>query len=223
MAATLQDIQSYIRYWNDFRSHPLDMITLISRGHYFHITREMYDAWKGKEPEYIHAYLAAIPEWDLSFYLIDSVSDKEAPTNIDNIYAAPYLYSFEELQTIPSFSNAPGENVDVLSGLERSFRWNLNRATWIENKIAEGAGSDSGIFQVIHIPWSDVHFIFHETSAEKAVVVFGLREDNSVELLVWSEDFQINEALADVAYPIPPFTSNNPSSDYQLLDSALSS
>jgi len=223
MEHTLDAYKFSINYWNQCRISADTVTALIADGHYFHITRDMYDFWININPEYIHAYVGvdAVPYSKIGFILIDSTNDSNPDTvTIENIFYAPYRYGFDSMQTIPTFAanGVPNMNVGILAGLERSFRWNLNRKNWIETKIAEGASETSGIFQAIHIPMSDLNSIFGEGDAQTAVVVFGLKEDNTVELLVWSEDFNVQEDVEDVARPIPPFGNID---NYNLLKIAL--
>jgi hypothetical protein len=222
---TLNQIETSILQWNDSRSSSETLIELLSKGHYFHITKVMHDFWldkyPGGTPDYIHAYLGVNPDSEMEFFLIDSISDADPEAIIpSNIIQVPYRYGFDEIQIIPPFSanGVPNMNVGILAGLERSFRWNLNRKNWIEDTIAGGTSETSGIFQAIHIPFSDLTSIFTEGDAEKAVVVFGLDTENKVELLSWSEDFSIREDAEDVAHPIPPLKNVD---NYNLLKVAL--
>jgi len=220
---TLEEYFESIVAWNVRRSSTEDITALIADGHFFQITREMYDFWVNINPEYIHAYIGVetVPNPKAAFLLIDSTSDSNPDSvTVDTIKYAPYRYGFDEMQTIPNFSgdNYPNMNVSILSGLERSFRWILNRKMWIENKVAEGASETAGIFQAIHIPFSDLQSIFAEADVQTAVAVFGLMEDNKVELLVWSDDFSQHEDVEDVSLPIPPFKNL---ANYNLLRMAL--
>ena len=225
MEHTLDAYKFSINYWNQCRSQSETVTALLAEGHYFHITRDMYNFWNTVSPipEYIHAYISidAVPFPKIGFLLIDSTNDSNPDTvTVKNIFYAPYRYGFDTLQTIPTFAanGVPNMNVGILAGLERSFRWILNRKNWIEATIADGTSETSGIFQAIHIPFSDLDSIFGEGNAQTAVVVFGLKEDNTVELLVWSEDFNVQEDVEDVARPIPPFGNMD---NYNLLKIAL--
>jgi hypothetical protein len=222
---TLNQIETSIQQWNIARSSTETLIELLSKGHYFHITKAMFENWEDKHSienqMYIHAYLGINSDSEIEFFLIDSICDANPDSIIPaNISLVPYRYGFDEIQTIPHFSEEGYEpmNVSILSGLERTFRWNLNRKNWIENKVAEGASETAGIFQAIHIPFTDLISIFNKAGAENAVVVFGLDADNKVELLSWSEDFSIREDAEDIARPIPPLGNVD---NYNLLKFAL--
>jgi hypothetical protein len=224
MENTLAAYEASINLWNQYRSNSENLLGLIAQGSYFEITRDMYESWVGNSPEYIHAYVGVdnTSSPSMGFLLIDSVCDND-PTTVtaENISYAPYCEGFNDLQVIPQFSGNenPSNNISVLDGLQRSFRWMLNRKKYIENKVAEGAGETEGMFQAFNIPMSDLDSIFSDPNASKALVVFGLKADNTTsELILWSNNYSVDQTVEDVALPIPPFGDPN---SYNLLNLAL--
>lgn len=224
MENTLAAYEASINLWNQYRSNSETLLGLITQGNYFEITRDMYDNWTGNAPEYIHAYVGVDTSntASIGFLLIDSVCDSDPATvTLENISYTPYCEGFNELQGIPPFSGNedPNNNITIINALERSFRWMLNRKKFIENKVAEGASETTGIFQAFHIPMSDLDAIFADPDANKALVIIGLQADNTTaELILWSEEYEVNQTVEDVALPIPPFGDPN---NYSLLSLAL--
>ena len=223
MEHTLDAYEAAIVEWNNCRTNSETLLNLISSGSCFEISRAMYNSWTADSPEYIHAYLGIdLPSSpSLCFMLIDSVKDSN-PSSVtaENISFAPYLDGFDELKLIPHFSDAenPNNDISVLAGLERSFRWILNRKKYIENKVEEGGGENAGMFQVFHIPLGDLDSIFDDPNADKALVIIGLKEDNTTaELILWDENFNVHQTVEDVALPCPPFGQGG----YSLMQLAL--
>lgn len=210
MAHTLTAYKDAIVAWNNTRSNANSLLTHLTEGSYFEITRAMYNSWTENTPDYVHAYLGlGISEDDsLGFMLIDSECDKSPGTvTAENISYAPYSEGFDELQGIPEFSNEenPDSNISVLASLERSFRWMMNRKQFIID-AANNAGENSGIFQVFQIPMSDLDSIFNDPDANSAIVVLGLKEDNTTaDLLLWSKHFNPNQTVEDTVIPMPPY------------------
>ena len=225
MENTLEAYKTAIIEWNDRRSNSVTLLDLISKGSYFEITRDMYDNWTGNSPDYIHAYVGVdttnSPS-SLGFMLIDSVNDGNTGTvTAENISYAPYINGFNQLKVIPHFSNAenPNNDISVLAGLERSFRWMLNKKKYIENKVAEGASETAGMFQAFNIPMGDLNSIFADENTNKALVIIGLKENNTIaELILWDENFVVHQTVEDVAFPMPPFHNI---SDCSLLEMSL--
>lgn len=224
MVHNLAAYKNAIVEWNNNRSNAQSLLDLIAQGSYFEITRAMHDNWTSNAPDTIHAYLGVDTSSSpsIGFMLIDSVSDSNPETvTTETISYAPYCEGFSELQVIPHFSNAanPNNNISVLAGLERSFRWMLNRKKYIQNKVAEGAGENTGMFQAFHIPMGDLNAIFADENANKALVIIGLKEDNTTaELILWDENYDVIQTVEDTAFPIPPY--HDPTS-YSLLQMAL--
>jgi len=226
MENTLAAYEASINLWNQYRSNSENLLGLIAQGSYFEITRDMYENWTGNSPDYIHAYVGVDTSNSpsIGFLLIDSVCDSDPATvTVENISYAPYCEGFDNLQVIPPFSGNenPGNNISVLDALQRSFRWMLNRKRYIENKVAEGAGETAGMFQAFNIPISDLDSIFSDPDASKALVVFGLKADNTTsELILWSNNYSVDQTVEDVALPMPPF---HVTSIYSLLQLSLNS
>ena len=121
--------------------------------------------------------------------------------------------------------NFTPDHIPVFLALERCFRWLINRKSYI-NQTVEPKGGSEGLFQVIHIPFSDLLSIFGgNDTVEDIITVFGMREEEQVipELILWSDDFQKHTLVADVALPIPPFDNGQNPQDYQLLHMAIPS
>jgi hypothetical protein len=224
MENTLDAYKNAIVEWNNNRTNSESLLGLLTQGSYFEITRAMYNDWTENSPSYVHAYLGVDTETSSSvgFILIDSVCDSDPNTvSAENISYAPYCEGFDELQDIPPFSNVenPNNDISVLTGLQRSFRWMLNRKKYIENKVAEGAGENAGMFQAFRLPMTDLETIFADANADKAIVIFGLTADNATaDLLLWSDNYQEDQTVEDTTVPMPPFHNL---SDFRLLELAI--
>jgi hypothetical protein len=224
MEHTLTAYEEAIVEWNNLRTNSESLLDLIAKGSYFQISRDMYDSWTGASPEYIHAYTGVDTSSGskLGFILIDSICDSDPNTvSAENISYAPYCEGFDELQDIPPFSNVenPNNDISVLTGLQRSFRWMLNRKKYIENKVAEGAGENAGMFQAFRLPMTALETIFADANADKAIVIFGLTAGNATaDLLLWSDNYQEDQTVEDTTVPMPPFHNL---SDFRLLELAI--
>ncbi|UTW61502.1 hypothetical protein KFE98_16005 [bacterium SCSIO 12741] len=220
----INDINSALVIWNEMRGNAGNSLLMLASGHYFEIPRSMYTFWENKgvgDQDTIHAYVGVVevPDQRLKFLMIDSIADAQHDPPASEVKVALYQYGDDENVPIPVFRNNPPHNqIDVLEGLERSFRWMINRKEYVIQEAAKH-GEDSGIFQAMHIPMKDLTELFGDPSCASVMAVIGMREDYVPELILWNNDFSKNELVEDVALPIPPFRNNQ--SDYQLLHSAL--
>lgn len=225
----LQEIKTAIQSWNGIRAHADQTLIILETGHYFKISKAMYEFWKGRisEEEMIHAYLGVVVDENdhekINFFLIDQKADENPEFTQADIKIADFHYGFEENQSIPRFENIDEpDRLTISIALERGFRWMINRKSYIE-KTVNPEGGNSGLFQVLHFKRSDLDHIFADENASEAIVVFGMKDDVETgvltpELLLWSDSFHKHEIVADVAFPIPPFSNEN---HYQLLKAAL--
>lgn len=225
----LQEIKTAIQTWNGIRANADQSLIILATGHYFTIDRDMYNYWDARisAEDMIHAYVGVIIDENdhqrINFFLIDAVADANPEFELNDIKISSFQYGFENNQTIPRFENIPEpDKLSIAIALERSFRWILNRESYIRGTVVPGGG-DEGLFQAMHFKMSDLNAIFADENVNNAVVVIGMMDDVETgvctpELLLWSDDFSKHEVVADVALPIPPFTNEV---NYQLLKAAI--
>ena len=226
----LSDVLQAISFWNVVRSNAANAEEIISKGNYFEIGRSsMFNYWNqmNPKPEFIHAYLG-VQNDQLVFFLIDDISDKADPPTMNNIYPSIWSETLPISQSIPRFENTdPTGHINILTGLERFFRWHLQKKSWLQDYADRQYHSPDlgeGIFQVFNIPMSDLEDIFNATlpgggQNHNAIVMLGLRDNDGehiTELVLWGDTFENVEELADVSLPVPPFKPSQ-TSDYQLL------
>lgn len=215
-----------LQKWNQERSDVGAAMGYLNNGVGFEIDRTIYDSMTTDSPTEVHAYLGVV-ESGLWLFLIDDVQDAGTPSK-DVIFPVQYLPALSSSTNIPHFSSGddPTHLISVTSGLERSFRWHLQRYDWLNNHVNATYEPDlgEGIFQAFTIPFSDLHDIFSaDSNNEKAVVLFGLKHESqanpSVEFVLWGDSFETEEMLADVSLPVPPFKPTQ-MSQWQLLQDA---
>lgn len=204
-------IAKAINTWTINRSNANILLGFLNQGYNFEITREEFNRWSNLNPKYIHAY-PAVFDGVLNFVVVDSVTDANRTINYSFVFTKRYTYGALEALQI----DFPGEsNITILDGLERVFRWLMNKPAAV-NKIVK---SENGIFQAFRIPFADLQNLFSKTSGDKVYALLGLKSDDTPDLILWNEiqNFVDPAMVEDTVVPVPPFYVANPVTDYQLL------
>jgi hypothetical protein len=213
------DIETAVASWTASLNSPQEIINYLNQGNCFMITREMYDKWNGHSPTSLHVY-PAIFEDQLIFVLTDNVTDASSPIDWDYVFLANYCYG-APVKVKVNFGNQNGNggaDPDTTEGLERIFRWEMNKNQW----VTDTSGIGDGIFQAFNVPYSDLHTLFDNGSIDTVYVLFGLIEGERVlipDLLLWNEivNFAGTNITADMCRPVPPFGIADPETNYQIL------
>jgi hypothetical protein len=216
VAYTPAEIEGAIATWTRVRTDAAETISYLDQGNCFLITKKMYEQWRTKLPIFIHAY-PSIYDGVMRFTLVDNLTDSQDVINFDYVHVVDYTCG----APIAKPSNSiPGEtDITVLEGLERVFRWQMNKNSWVVSQVQ----TTDGIFQAFHIPFTDLMSLFESTDPTKSVdqiyVVIGLKANNVADLILWSNvnTFADPVQVKDVALPVPPFTAAFPLQNYQLL------
>lgn len=204
-------IAAAISKWTANRSYADKLLSLLNQGYSFEITREEYTRWAGLNPKSVHVY-PAVFDGILKFVLVDSITDANPAINYSYVFTKNYTYGAIEGVKV----DFPGEsNISILNGLERVFRWLMNKPAAVHEMVK----SENGIFQAFCVPFADLQNLFSTTSGDKVYVLFGLKDDGTPDLILWNEieNFVDPAMVEDTVVPVPPFYATNPESDYQLL------
>jgi len=226
---SLDTIHTAISNWNTYRQNASKANDYISQGNFFTISRELYETWKNADPEngepaFIHAYLGVPDDGALTIYLVTDQADQAAPPTLEQITSCPWQSDVALHQSIPRFGDIdPTGQINILTGLERFFRWHLQKVRWFTDNAINEQG-EHNIFQAFNIPFSDLTAIFNAdingVQNEEALVVIGLDNEHKAELILWGDTFQSIEMIADVSFPVPPFKPPHLQSNYKLLIAA---
>lgn len=210
---TPAEIEGSIASWTRVRTNATQTIDYLNQGNCFLIKRDWFDQWSGENPTFIHAY-PSIYEGITKFTLIDNVSDSKLDIDYSFVHVADYVYG-APLRTTNGGVGDPTD-ITVLAGLERAFRWQMNKNNWVKQQVE----TVDGIFQAFHIPITDLIALFDDKSVENLYVVIGLKADGVADLILWNnvETFDGSSVqVKDVALPVPPFNALFPEENYQLL------
>lgn len=209
-------IETAINNWTINRANPVAVITNLNQGNCFQISRNDMEKWSLKDPGYIHAY-PAIFDGVLKFVTVDETTDSNREIDYDYVFVKDYTFGAP-----PTFSvDVPGNsNISIEDALQRVFRWSMVKNTWVNGHCR----ATNGIFQAFHIPMSDLQNLFDNSTTDTVYAVIGLfinpeTQEQVPELVLWNEImiFVDPSMVQDVAYPIPPFSINQPETNYQLL------
>lgn len=211
---TPAEIEGSIASWTRVRTNATQTIDYLNQGNCFLIPRDWFSQWSAENPTFIHAY-PSIYEGVMKFTLIDNVSDSKDVIDYDYVHVADYTCG-APLKVSNGGLGDPAD-ITVLTGLERTFRWQMNKNTWVDNQVK----TTDGVFQAFHIPFTDLVDLFDTSSSiEHLYVVIGLKANGVADLILWNnvETFSGSSVqVKDVAMPVPPFTSAFPEENYQLL------
>lgn len=221
----LDQAQAAIMAWKNIRTDENTLANLFSKGAYFEITRDSYNTWKAKNPQFLHAYLGNYNN-QLTLYGVDNITDQEPVEGHEAYFNAMIKISPYEPSNFPNpvFDNTipAGGGTPELSpemALERTTRWLLYRDSWLHlNATADK------MTRVLLIPFNDLETIFNESETiSSAITLFALKgQDNTeqppyqMEFILWGYNGEEIEAWLpkDIVQPCPPFTNHN---NFQLL------
>lgn len=198
------------------------LITYLNQGTHFSVTEKEIAEWKkrleNENQQSIHAYVG-IDNNTLKFFLIDSKSDS----------ATDFSYIvIKEFTRLPPENQAMNLQQELISeppisseaAIYRNFRFNMYGNAWLETQ-------KENLFRVIHIPFDDYKRM--ELSDDKSCTsFFGLTneglEKNSISdyhiEIITVKDISVNsisQTAENYSTPRPPFTANDPATNYQLL------
>lgn len=210
MTEVNKQIAAAIKSWTTARHYADKILGYLNQGYSFMISRNDYDMWATKNPEYIHAY-PAVFTGVMKFVLVDSVTD--ANTDIDYKYVATKNYTYGAVDPVRFDFSAPNGNITILEALERVFRWSMNK----NSAVPRMCSSKDGIFQAFNIPFSDLQDLFAASATQNLYVVIGMQDSGIPELILWNEtyNFVYSSMVDDVAMPVPPYPAGT--AGYQLL------
>lgn len=203
-----------INVWTNTRPYADQLLALLNQGYSIEIKRSDFDNWSSLNPNYLHAYPAVFDGNILKFVLTDSVTD--AQQNIDYTFVTVKDYTYGSMSSVNVDFDTPGNgNISIVNGLERVFRWLMNKTMAVGNMVK----TTDGIFQGFRIPFNDLKELFGSTSGDSVYVLLGLEEDGTADMILWNEimNFVDPAMVEDTVTPIPPFSATNPESNYQLL------
>lgn len=233
-------VKKSLKRWNEIRKTELGL-TFLTSGYGFEIQKSEYDKWekikenatdKKQEEVCIHMYIGIL-EFEIVFYLIDSISDENNDYRIGETLF--YKNFTKENLEVKSTNNdlkeyeIPDVKIEDNKAVSRAFKWFMFSNKWAHNKLKTIANKEeneeSGIVRVFTIPFND----FTETLkvSNKAFLYFGLNNKmkvngkksnkDEIEVLLSSEngflpnepkselDKNVNES-EDVTSPHPPFS-----------------
>lgn len=206
----MTEITKAIAKWNEIGS--AEQIAILKQGNNFNITRDQYQSLlKDDENALIHIYVGVNNLNNLEFYLINSTMD--ANKDYSNIIICDYKFALDKNEQIPNITEIREDNITLLQGLERMFRFQMEFPNWVNTRDSSNPTLQP-MFRAFNLNFNDLNFIFSDPNCESVMACFGMRssEDkngfpftNSPELIIWNKDFTSVNLLADVVLPCPPF------------------
>lgn len=227
-------IKHSVDVWTEVKNTDM-ALTLLTSGTGFDIARYEFEKWElinAITPvSHIYVYMAVM-ETEMSFWLVDSVSDGLAVEAIENsggqhvdlgqfyrLSENTFLKWFTKspisLPVIPGKKKIPTIDINQQIALSRNLRWDLYSNIWFSQKKVDG-----NIVQVFQVPYSDLQTLFNLQAMRSVDVLFALKdfEPNTscndtietlqdVELILSSRplDESVSKVFADVTCPCPPF------------------
>jgi hypothetical protein len=223
----LAEVKAAIKEWRVKRSRPDQVITYLNQGNCIEVTRAEYVMWKTRAaapPLHIHAYMGLF-SGKLKLILVDSITDADPVLNPAYIVVKDYTHGIPVKGNANDTLQHVGQETDeitVLQGLERMFRWSMGKNAWVTKQVL----TTNGVFQAFQIPFADFEFLFEDLNKKTVYGLFGLLDDlASPDFIIWNETMKFPNPLdpqrmvADVALPVPPFGSGGTTivATYQLL------
>lgn len=207
----MTEITKAIAKWNEIGS--TEQIAILKQGNNFSISRAQYKSLEGNEGDFVHVYLGVNDLNNLEFYLINSTLD--AKGDYSNIITCDFNYGLDENEQIPVFTqkDITDDNITLLQGLERMFRFQMEFPNWIKSRNPEDKNLQP-MFRAFNLNFDDLNFLFADPNCKNVMACYGMRSSvnkndspamNTPELIIWNKDFTSANLLADVVLPVPPF------------------
>jgi len=216
----ITEITKSISKWNEIGSK--EQVEFLKLGNNFNITRSQYESLlKDDGNALIHIYVGVNELNNLEFYLINS--ERDANKNYSSIIICDYNYGLDNNEKIPNITEVRKDNITLLQGLERMFRFQMEFPNWV-NSRDDSNPSLQPMFRAFNLNFNDLNFLFSDQKSQSVMACFGMRSyenkngfpfTNSPELIIWNKDFTSANLLADVVLPCPPFYPSK--SKYTLL------
>lgn len=214
---TTNPIEIAVANWTASLNSPQEIINYLNQGNCFKITRNDYNTWNTiSGVTCLHVYPAIFDD-ALQFVVVDNVTDANEVIDYDMVKVKPYRYGADVKVRVEFTDTSNGSDITTLEGLERVFRWMMNKNQW----VTDNAGVGDGIFQAFHVPYSDLDTLFADGLIDDVYVLIGLVVGRTEypDLLLWNEisNFTGSAIVADVSRPVPPFGIEDPVTNYQIL------
>lgn len=213
----INDALNAVNSWYQSIENADQLINYLNQGFCFSITQSQFQTWSAiSDVSSLHAYPAVV-NGQMFFVLIDNVTDSQRQLTEDTIFESSYTYGITS-NVFQSTTNG-NSNITFLDALERNFRWQMNKQTWINNTISAG----QPVFQSFVIPFTDLSNMFGQSGVTEVYGVIGVSEDKgqlgATDVILWSdtEGFIDPASVEDLSYPVPPFGGSITVNDFQLL------
>lgn len=237
MSTILQDASNAIVFWNNVRNNAPTIINYFDKGAYFSINRNDFASWRAKWDSLnkpanfkIHGYLGlrnytGSTDFSLCLYCVDSHTDKKVVEGNENEYITHLKFSpYQRANLEQPFFNENMLSIsqlDPLEALQRSTQWTLHKDTWLEQQ--------SNMAQILVIPFKDLETLFSNPNIDSLICQPALTYDKgtdtfAMDLIIWGHSDTLGilaKYPQDLIQPIPPYSSVNPASSFQLLQHAI--
>ncbi|WP_330443876.1 hypothetical protein [Flavobacterium sp. C4GT6] len=206
----LSDVTAAMKEWENIRNNPSGVVNYLTLGN--HIT-----FIKNEIAEAVHVYPGISKDSnELYFFLIDKEQDiQQSDADLFNAITICKA-DLKNLSALNTQENTPGNSTDEISEAEARVRtqdWDRNYADWAEKQITL---TTDGIFKAFYMP---ANYMAEGSEYESFLALKPNSQSPTLDDadIVTTFTDSGKTTYYDTVMPMPPYTINNPSSSFYLL------